>query len=128
MTHRSRLGVVVIDCETDDLTEAAAFWGEALGRAVTVDADGRYAQAERNETGPRVLLQRVSHSPRVHLDIETDDREAEVARLERLGAKKIDSLKGWHVMEAPTGHRFCIVKPQTGNFPGDAATWDQGET
>ncbi|MEO0683073.1 MAG: VOC family protein [Pseudomonadota bacterium] len=124
MTHRSRLGVVVIDCETDDLTEAAAFWSAALGRTVTVDADGQYAQAERTETGPRVLLQRVGHAPRVHIDIETDDREAEVARLEALGAKKIDSLKGWHVMEAPTGHRFCIVKPQTGDFPGDAATWD----
>ncbi len=124
MTHRSRLGVVVIDCRTDDLTEAAGFWAGVLGRPVTVDPDGQYAVAESTGQGPKVLLQRVSHEPRVHLDFETDDREAEVARLEALGAKRIDSLKGWHVMEAPTGHRFCIVKPQGEDFPDGAAVWN----
>jgi hypothetical protein len=71
-----------------------------------------------------VLLQAVDHDPRVHLDFETDDREAEAARLEGLGAAVVErSEKGWIVMEAPTGHRFCLVKPQTAGFPGDAAEW-----
>jgi hypothetical protein len=48
----------------------------------------------------------------VHLDIESDDIEAEVKRLERLGAKRIASVNTWCVMEAPTGQRFCVVRPQ----------------
>lgn len=72
----------------------------------------------------RVLLQKVGHEPRVHLDIETDDREAERARLAAVGAKPLESIKTWHVMEAPTGHRFCIVGPQGGDFPAGAAEWE----
>jgi len=55
-------------------------------------------------------VQKVGHPSRVHLDIEADDIEAEVARLEALGAKKVAWVKRWQVMEAPTGQRFCVVK------------------
>lgn len=123
MAHRSRIGVVVIDCQTDDLTEPLAFWKAALGCEGAVDPDGQYAQLH-TEGQMRVLLQRVDHEPRVHLDIETDDRVAEKARLESVGATPVASLKSWHVMEAPTGHRFCIVGPQGGDFPAGAATWE----
>jgi hypothetical protein len=54
----------------------------------------------------------VDHPGRVHLDIETDDIEAEVKRLEALGAKRVEFIKRWWVMEAPTGQRFCVVRPQ----------------
>ena len=54
-------------------------------------------------------MQKVDHPSRVHLDIEADDIEAEVRRLERLGAKRIDAIRSWVVLEAPTGHRFCVV-------------------
>ncbi len=124
--HRSRLGVFVIDCRTDDLTEAARFWSAALGRDFEIEPDGKYA-AVKGDSFPRVLLQAVDHEPRVHMDIETDDREAEVERIEALGGRKIASIKGWHVMEAPTGHRFCIVRPQGDDFPGDAAIWGEGD-
>ena len=40
----------------------------------------------------------------MHLDIEADDIDAEAARLEKLGAKKIAFVKRWWVMEAPSGH------------------------
>ncbi len=56
-----------------------------------------------------IEVQRVSHPSRVHLDIETEDIAAEVARLEKLGAKQVGPVKRWVVMEAPTGHRFCVV-------------------
>jgi len=46
----------------------------------------------------------------VHLDIEADDIDAEAARLEKLGAKKVAFVKRWWVMEAPTGQRFCVVR------------------
>lgn len=71
-----------------------------------------------------ILLQKVPHSSRVHLDIEADDVEAEVARLEGLGAKRIEKIKTSWVMEAPTGHRFCVVRPQRdGVMPADANEW-----
>ncbi|MEM7527690.1 MAG: VOC family protein [Pseudomonadota bacterium] len=123
MTHRSRLGVIVIDCQAEDLGPATEFWAQALGVSGAVDDDGKYAVLADHQGYPRVLLQSVSHESRIHLDIETDDQEAEAARLTALGATEIDRLKGWIVMEAPTGHRFCIVKPQGDDFPGDAAVW-----
>ena len=122
MTHRSKIGVICIDCRTDDLGDAAAFWSEALGGREQIDADGKYADVAA-PGGMRILLQAVDHDPRVHLDIETDDQEAEVARMEVAGAEVVARIKGWIVMQAPTGHRFCIVGPQTDGFPGDAKEW-----
>ncbi len=124
MSHRSRIGVIVIDCQTDDLTEACAFWSAALGKAGRVDPDGRYATFDGHAGSPRILLQRVDHAPRVHLDLETDDQAAASARLEALGARSVGQVKSWTVMEAPTGHRFCLVPPQGDDFPGDAPEFD----
>ena len=55
---------------------------------------------------------------RVHLDIKSDDVESEVTRLERLGAKRVRRVKSWWVMEAPSGHRFCVVPLQPGQDIG----------
>ena len=71
-----------------------------------------------------VLLQAVEHPSRVHLDIETDDIEAEARRLEGLGATRIGEVKRWLVMEAPTGQRFCLVRPQRDDFAEKAKSWD----
>lgn len=120
MAHRSRIGVVCIDCETDDLGPATEFWSALLGMDGKVDPDGKYAQFDDHAGYPKVLLQKVTHPPRVHLDIETDDMEAECERLTALGAKTIARIKSWIVMEAPTGHRFCLVGPQGDDWPGDA--------
>jgi hypothetical protein len=62
-------------------------------------------------------------SGRIHLDIETDDIEAEVKRLEALGAKRVEFIKRWWVMEAPTGQRFCVVRPQRGALESRANAW-----
>ena len=61
----------------------------------------------------------------MHLDIETDDVGAEVARLTRLGAKKLGMVRDWCVMEAPTGQRFCVVphKDRAG-FTAGANSWN----
>ena len=123
MAHHSRLGVIVIDCKADELGPALEFWTAALGVTGKIDADGKYAVLADGKGYPKVLLQAVEHDSRVHLDIETDDRDAEAARLTALGATEIARVKGWIVMEAPTGHRFCIVRPQGDDFPGEAAHW-----
>ena len=76
----------------------------------------KYRELDSPATEPRVLLQKVGHPSRVHLDIETDDITAEVARLVQLGAQVVEVLPRWTVMQAPTGHRFCVVNPQRADF------------
>lgn len=126
--HHSRLSTLVIDCQVDDLATATAFWSQALGKAVAdpdQDGDGKYAELRTAADEPIILLQKVDHPGRVHLDIETDDLDAEVARLERLGARRIAFVRErWWVMEAPSGHRFCVVRPQRQAFGPHLNRWD----
>jgi predicted enzyme related to lactoylglutathione lyase len=127
--HRSRLSNLIIDCSVEDIDAAAAFWSSALGRAIVPPSadSGDYRELASKTEEPMILLQKVDHSSRVHLDIETDDLEAEVKRLEKLGAKRLKFVKRWWVMEAPTGHRFCVVRPQRGPLDATANNWeDQG--
>ena len=70
-----------------------------------------------------VQIQRVGHESRIHLDIETDDIAAEVARLEKLGATVDMRMERWVVMRAPTGQRFCVVRVQRDGFEKDANSW-----
>ena len=124
--HRSRLSGLSIDCRTEDLEAAAAFWGRALGCPVVPDDDPANANYVRLESAPNELdleVQKVDHESRVHIDIETDDIEAEAVRLEKLGAKRLVKIRTWLVMEAPTGQRFCLVRPQRSAFETEANVW-----
>lgn len=124
--HKSQLAGFIIDCKTDDLDVAADFWGQALGYELSRSDDPDDENYVELETGPdevHVEVQRVNHPSRLHLDIETNDIEAEVARLEQLGAKRVEQVKRWWVMEAPTGQRFCVVTPQRANFSATANEW-----
>ena len=122
--HKSQLAGFIIDCKTDDLDAAATFWSEALGIPKRGYDGPIYVTLNTAPEDYHIEVQKVDHPSRVHLDIETDDIPAEVKRLEALGAKKIGPLKGWVVMEAPTGQRFCVVRPQRSNFRESANTWD----
>lgn len=113
--HHSRLAGFIIDCKTDNLEQAAKFWSEALGfplRARSEEPYEKYRQFVTGEDGLHIEVQQVEHESRVHLDIESDDIEAEVKRLEALGARRVRSVETWVIMEAPTGQRFCVVRPQ----------------
>lgn len=124
MAHQSRLAGLVIDCKAVELKDAARFWGGALGCEIKWDdEDQRYALLVGPDDQPKMLLQAVDHDSRVHLDIETGDQAAEVARLEKLGAKIVKRMERWVIMEAPTGHRFCVVNPQRGDFAQRAKVW-----
>ncbi|MGB9329873.1 MAG: VOC family protein [Steroidobacteraceae bacterium] len=125
--HKSRLAGLIIDCQTDDLQAAAHFWGAALGLKVE-PPQGRAEEASyrRLATSPdqmHVEVQQVAHPSRVHLDIEASDIEAEVQRLQRLGARRIGAVHSWVVMEAPTGQRFCVVPVERTDFAANANTW-----
>jgi len=125
--HHSRLCSIQIDCKTADVDEAARFWAGALGFPVDLEhagSRGNYRQLETPAGEPMVQIQRVDHDSRAHLDIETDDIAAEVARLEKLGATVYKRLERWTVMQAPTGQRFCIVRVQRPFFPQHANRWD----
>jgi hypothetical protein len=123
--HKSRLAGFIIDCYTVDLDAAARFWSAALGLAVRPGAtpDPLYRALDTAADQPHLEVQQVPHESRVHLDIESDDIEAEVRRLERLGARRIGAVKTWFVMAAPTGQRFCVVRPQRPDFAARANTW-----
>jgi hypothetical protein len=124
--HQSRLGAIVIDChEPDDLQALADFWCGALGLSVSPDQpDDRYVALTSPQGEARVIIQRVEHESRVHLDIETDDKDAEAKRLIALGAKPVGKVKSWHVLEAPSGHRFCLIGPGRAGFREKANRWE----
>jgi len=122
--HKSRLAGFIIDCKTDDLDRAAAFWSQALGYDIKVDdSQPKYRTLDTHRPDLHVEVQQVEHPSRVHLDIESDDIEAEATRLEKLGAKKVERYPRWWIMEAPTGQRFCIVRPQNESFASSAKEW-----
>lgn len=124
--HSSRLAQLVIDCHGADLDAAAAFWASALGhghRPLVDPADANYRQLATDEGQPCLLLQAVDHPSRVHLDIESTDVEAEVRRLEALGARRIQQVRTWWIMEAPTGHRFCVLRQQRPGLEEHGHRW-----
>jgi hypothetical protein len=124
--HKSKLSGFIIDCETLDLDRSADFWGNALGMPVRDLPPGEgeiYKRLEDSQHGLHIEVQAVSHPSRVHLDIESNDVEAEVKRLERLGAKRIEMVRTWWVMEAPTGQRFCVVRAESKDFDAKASVW-----
>jgi hypothetical protein len=125
--HKSKLAGFIVDCQSGELGAAAQFWGAALGMAVQSlpGKEGETYQRLIDPTGNlHVEVQKVSHPSRVHLDIETDDIEAEVLRLERLGARRVQQVHTWWVMEAPTGHRFCVVSAKgSPDFASRATSW-----
>ncbi|SPE19939.1 conserved hypothetical protein [Burkholderiales bacterium] len=125
--HKSKLAGFIVDCNTDDLPSAAAFWGGALGMEVQSlpgEEGTKYIGLIDRNDALDIEVQTVSHPSRVHLDIETDNIEAEVARLEALGAKRVQRVKSWWVMEAPTGQRFCVVRAEDSpNFRSKATIW-----
>ena len=125
--HRSRINGILIDCNVDNIGEAARFWAGALGRPVDSDHPGTRGNYVMLETPPdeiSVQIQRVSHESRVHIDIETDDIAAEVERLEKLGATVDTRMERWVVMRAPSGQRFCIVRVQRDGWPKGANSWE----
>ena len=108
--HHSRLAGFIIDCQTNDPDSAAAFWSGALGLPTLGEDGPAYRRLDASAHALTIEVQQVEHESRVHLDIETDDVDAEVRRLEALGASRVRQVRTWWVMQAPTGQRFCVVE------------------
>jgi hypothetical protein len=122
MSHRSRVCAVLFDVGSDAYEASARFWSNALGRNLEFDPSSRYTVLKGDVD---YMVQNVEPGREgVHVDIETDDVDAEVARLEALGARRREKVKEWWVMVAPGGHPFCVVPVQSKTWPDGAAQWD----
>ena len=133
--HKSRLCYITIDI--NDFEKAVEFWSRALGAelepfATTGNSDIVYRRLKLPDNDIRVLLQMVpekkTSKTRVHIDIESDDVEAEVSRLVNLGAKKqrlVDErgFRFW-VMEDPFDNEFCVLQPEYPELLSKYAAWD----
>ena len=127
MPHYSVLHKVVIDVAAEDHDQELAFWQAATGQPlIRVDKYPEYHGALLAGQGFGLLTQRLDAGPsRVHLDIHTDDLEAEVARLERLGAERVRQVNHWWIMRDPAGLLFCVIPDTTGSLTDDnAQRWD----
>jgi predicted enzyme related to lactoylglutathione lyase len=125
-SHRSRLTAVMIDVPRASYEETVAFWGHAIGHLPVVEADDPdYASLGDATPGLELVVQAVGDiTARVHLDIETDDVEAEVRRLTGLGATVLERIATWVVMRDPAGTIFCVVRVEHPEaFEVEAQTW-----
>ncbi|MEV5410867.1 VOC family protein [Thermopolyspora sp. NPDC052614] len=128
MAHYSRIHKVVIDVPEGVHDEELTFWQEATGQTLT--RSRRYPEYH-GATLPGdafgLLIQRLgTGSARVHLDIHTDDLQAEIARLEALGARRLRMVNDrWAVMEDPAGLPFCVIPQEPGTLNDqNAQRWE----
>ena len=126
--HRSRIGLVLVDHPEEDWDRALAFWAGVQGVTPTGADEGQPEYRSLGTIGSVALeSQRTGAGtpPRVHLDIETDDVPAEVARVVALGATVLEERTGYTILHDPGGLVFCVVGVQTGaDFEREALTWD----
>lgn len=124
--HHSRVHALLIDVPEAAAAPAAAFWSAALGAtARPVPRWPWYTNLHQALPGLGVAVQAVDDAPRFHLDIETDDVEAETARLLALGAVRVSQWLEARVLRAPGGHLLCVVPVQgdPAAFKAQATTW-----
>ncbi|WP_159801413.1 VOC family protein [Arthrobacter zhaoguopingii] len=124
--HRSRLSTILIDAPSDQADASTSFWSSALGvPAQSPSGEPQFRTLKDCVPNLVVAVQSVEDSVRYHVDIETDDVPAEVARLTALGAVEVSSWQGCHTLRAPGGHLLCVlpVHSDEGTFSALARTW-----
>jgi hypothetical protein len=127
VAHYSRLFKVVIDVPPADHDQEVAFWSAAAGQSLTrFDRHPEYHGVALHGQEFWLLIQQLGQgSARVHIDIHTDDLPAEMARLEKLGAKRVQQAHSWQVMRDPAGLLFCVIAEPPGTLnDGNARRWD----
>ncbi len=131
-THRSRVCQFVID--VSDLDQGVAFWTAALdGVAEETSETSReiYRRIRLPDSEIRILLQktgdRKTSKERMHIDLETDNVEAEVERLEALGAVRWDHQQergfDFWVLHDPWGNEFCVLQEEFPELLADRRAW-----
>ncbi|GID29645.1 VOC family protein [Paractinoplanes brasiliensis] len=110
MAHRSRLSTILIDVPAAETDAAVSFWSRALG------VETRQPPGEPQFTGLRgalpgltLAIQAIDGDARYHVDFETDDVEAETARLIALGAEQVDQWLECRILRLPGGQLACVI-------------------
>jgi hypothetical protein len=116
--HRILLRKLIVDVPSDVHDRSLRFWATALAanprRSTQFPEDHLLRDAAA--LGP-VVVQDIGRTPaRYHVDLETDDVEAEVARLVAAGAGEVQRQDDWVVMQDPAGLLFCVVPEEGGDF------------
>jgi hypothetical protein len=127
MAHYSRIDKIVLDVAPTDHDRELTFWSEALGQPLTQGARfPEYHWGELPGQDIELLVQRLDGgASRVHLDVHTTDIDAEVARLEQLGATRIRQVHTWWIMQDPAGLEFCVIPDSSERLTDDnARRWD----
>jgi hypothetical protein len=109
--------------DTADPAKIAPFWEAALGWHRTFDEEDQVCieppkGSPEDGIVPDLLFLRVPDSKsiknRLHLDLRPADQATEVARLEALGARRVDIGQGpdvtWIVLADPDGNEFCVLQ------------------
>jgi predicted enzyme related to lactoylglutathione lyase len=131
MPHRSRLTAVLIDVPAPDHEAATTFWSKALGHeGKRLEKHPAYSFLGQVTPGIEFMVQALQDDPggerrpRIHVDIESDDVDAEVERLKGFGAVELDRVHSWVIMRDPAGVVFCVVRVQVQDmFDQHATTW-----
>ena len=125
--HRSRVFALLVDAPEAQAAAARAFWSAALGApARAVPAEPQFTRLDAAIPGIATIVQAIDNAPRYHLDIETDDVEAETARLVGLGAVQVAQWLECRVLRAPGGHLVCVipVHSEPAYFAAHARAWE----
>ena len=129
---------LTIDCRNP--MDVARFWEQALpAYEILEDEDDSDASdpdevvlLPKDRRGPKMLFQKIADDQKVgknrlHFDLRPEkDRDAEVARLEGLGAKQVDigqSDVTWVVMADVEGNEFCVLRTLTEEEKTKWAAW-----
>ncbi len=115
------LHVAAITFDSANALRLAEFWSEAVGRPVDqageMAASDFFARIPGEGADPMMMFIQVPEGKtaknRVHLDMHTDDRTAEVERLVGLGASVLHENHEygmvWTTLADPEGNEFCVA-------------------
>jgi predicted enzyme related to lactoylglutathione lyase len=128
------LAIQCFNLDTTDPDRIASFWQAALGWRRTYETADQVvleppAGSLQDGVAPDLLFLRVPEGKTVknrwHPDLRPTDQAAEVARLEGLGATRVDVGQGddvsWVVMADPDGNEFCVLRAFTADELAEVA-------
>jgi predicted enzyme related to lactoylglutathione lyase len=112
-----------VNVDAHDPSGIASFWEAVLGWRRTYDEPDEVVLeppegSPEDGVAPDLLFARVPEQKtiknRLHIDLRPDDQDAEVRRIEKLGARRVDVGQGpqvtWVVMADPEGNEFCVLR------------------